>query len=283
MDRLFCKQRADFSRSLRHVVWLGTLVGALGLLSACQTATVAKTKSTSLSASTPTSAATPATKVGDASAVQLKIVSADDASAAQNFVVKNDQPLRAFTVMEKIVEKQKFMSMFASQFSAFLGRDALTRELANAGWHPRPLDSTIAVSNFVAADAMEEIAAAAKSYRVVILDESHNSQQERVFGHLLAQALRANGYTHMGYEALSPGTAKDVNKNGPSLVTAFYAADPVYADFVRQAKVMGYEIFDYEPKQERTLDQATQRREREAGQAANIKKVFDTNQKIPQM
>ena len=40
---------------------------------------------------------------------------------------------------------------------------------------------------------------------------------------------------------------------------------------------MGYEIFDYDPKQERTLDQATQRREREAGQAANIKKVFDAN------
>ena len=190
MNRLFCKQRAECSRSLRHVVWLGTLVGALGLLSACQAASVAKIKPTSLSASTSASKTTPTAKVDDASAAQLKNVSADDASAAQNFVVKNDQPLRAFTVMEKIVEKQKFMSMFASQFSAFLGRDALTRELANAGWHPRPLDSTIAVSNFVAADAMEEIAAAAKSYRVVILDESHNSQQERVFAHLLAQALR---------------------------------------------------------------------------------------------
>ena len=238
MHGLFYKQRADFFKSLRHVVWRGTFVGALGLLGACQTASVAQTKPTPLSASTSASTTTPTVKVDDANAVQVKIVSAEDASAAQNFVVKNDQPLRAFTVMEKIVEKQKFMSMFASQFSTFLGRDALTRELANAGWRSRPLDSTIVVSNFVATDAVEEIAAVAKLYRVVILGESHNSQQERVFGHLLAQALRANGYTHMGYEALSPDTAKDVNKNGPSLVTAFYAADPVYADFVRQAKVM---------------------------------------------
>ena len=249
---------------------------AIAALAGCQTTiTPASTPTSQASTQTPVQPSKPDAPVDP----QRAIVNVEDAAAARRAVVKNDQPLRAFAIMEKVVSKQKLMAMYASQFSAFLGRDALTRELANAGGRPSAPAKLTNVSDLTAVDAIQEIVAASKSYRVVILSEEHNSQQERVFAHLLAKALKTAGFTHLGAEAIWPKGIEDLKKNGPSSTSGFYTFDPVFADFLRQAKAMKYDLFAYEQREEQNVkgDDIANGLARERAQAENIKQILDAN------
>lgn len=209
----------------------------------------------------------------------LKTVeTSNDANAAMNALLNDDQPLRAFSIMEKVIIEQKFMVQLAAQYSAFLGRESLTRKLANARTPKRESDKTISVAELTAVDAIHEVTAAATPFRVVIINESHTDQRQRAFAHMLAKALRTAGFTHLGFEAIATGLGAGVNKNGPVLKTAFYGADPLFADFMRNGVAIGYTVFDYEPAYDSSkLENAARLVAREKGQAANIKKVLDAN------
>jgi hypothetical protein len=205
-----------------------------------------------------------------------RINSLKEADLARNALLKQDQPLRAFSIMERISSEQKFLTPLAAQYSAFVGRESITRKMANAGTPKRVPDKSIAVSDLIAADAIQEIVAASRAYSVVIIHDEHTNQRERVFAHLLAKALRKNGFTLLGIEALASGRGTEVNKIGLLLGNGFYTADPVFADFVRDGVAQGYTIFDYEPTEDfSALDYTGQMVAREKGQAANIKKVLD--------
>lgn len=212
-------------------------------------------------------------------AALTKLNRSNDFATAQNALLKQDQPLRAMAIMEKLGAEQKFMVPVAAQFSAFLGRESLTRKMANLVYSPKQVpDKTIVLSDLVATDAIQAIVAVAATYRVVIINEGHSDQRQRAFAHLLMRALKPQGFTHLGFEAINPGRGDVVNKNGPTLSTAFYTADPVFADFLRNGVALGYTVFDYEPGDDfSALDNAARLSAREKGEAANIKKILDAN------
>lgn len=81
----------------------------------------------------------------------------EDFATARETLVKLDQPLRAFSMMEKLAKRQKFMSPVAAQFAAFLGRDALVRELAEAGRPPFKPDGTVVLADLQAMDALAKL------------------------------------------------------------------------------------------------------------------------------
>ena len=167
--------------------------------------------------------------------MMLERTKADDISSV-NKMAMDDQPLRAFAMLEGILRKQPFLSGYAAQISAFLGRDNATRALSDLQRKPYTADKSVIVAELSTRNAIEEIVAASKNYRVVIINEGHANQRERVFSHLLAKALKPAGSTHLGFEALSSGGETSIPQDGPTRDTTFYPIDPVFSDYIRQAK-----------------------------------------------
>lgn len=204
----------------------------------------------------------------------------EDNSTAINLLSKQDLPLRAVSIIEKLVAQNKIPAQYAAQFVAMLGVESAADKLHFTGmlpWRPAALDT----AGMEAMDAIKEIVAAAKTHRVVIINESHWHQRHRAFAQSLAKELRSIGYTHLGLEALLPGTGAQVRLNGPKVGVSFYGMDPFFADFIRQATVMGYEVFDYEqrPDQEAAAgtDRAGELTARESAEAKNISAVLNAN------
>jgi hypothetical protein len=128
--------------------------------------------------------------------------------------------------------------------------------------------------------AIAEIVARAKRTRVVILDEDHLVPQDRAFGLEVARALRPLGYKFLAVETLTREKDDAValakmqaiaNDGYVRRSSGYYINDPVFADFLRQALAIGYQLVSYESAgftDETTEDGATVRREQE--QAENI-------------
>ncbi len=206
------------------------------------------------------------------------IAKAEDIGAVFK-IARDDQPLRALVLLEKILKKQPYLSATGAQVSAFLGRDNDTRSMFDSPLQPRAANKKLVLSELIAHDAIAQIVEASKNVRVIIIGEGHASQGERVFSHLLAKALKPVGFTHIGYEALQEGDENSIPQNGPTRDVGFYTLDPIMADYMRNAKKLGYEIFGYEPDSDETanLDQKQRDNARELGQARNIKRMLDSN------
>jgi hypothetical protein len=141
-------------------------------------------------------------------------------------------------------------------------------------------DQIAALEAAQARPAIAEIVARAKRTRVVILDEDHLSPRDRAFGLEVARALRPLGYTVLAAEALtrdkddavSLAKMKQLSKDGYVRRTSgYYLNDPVFADFFRQAMLMGYRPVSYESAgftDEKSEEARSARREQE--QAENI-------------
>lgn len=106
-------------------------------------------------------------------------------------------------------------------------------------------------------DALEAIVERARETSIVILNEAHDSPRDRAFALEVARALRPLGYSVLAAETFI--NVRDGDSAPPSAGvgalakdgfvrrdTGFYTADPVYADFVRQALGLGYRPVAYE-------------------------------------
>jgi hypothetical protein len=100
-----------------------------------------------------------------------------------------------------------------------------------------------------AKDAITTIVKASEGRRVVILNEVHSMPQNRAFAVQLALELRKAGFTYLACETFGPSVA---STNYPSVQTGYYTNEPVFADFVRQALKVGYQLVPYEQE---TFDQ----------------------------
>lgn len=94
-------------------------------------------------------------------------------------------------------------------------------------------------------NAIQAIIELAKTERVVILNEAHDSPQHRAFGQLLALELRKSGFTHLGVETLS-GKPGEVHFDYPTLQTGSYSSEPIFGDFLRQSSRAGFKMIAYE-------------------------------------
>jgi hypothetical protein len=204
----------------------------------------------------------------------------EDIPAAVDYLVKKDLPLRAASIVEKLVAEKKAPAQFAAQYVAMLGIESATDKLHFTGMKPRGAAS-VDVSALRAFDAIDEIIALAKQRRIVVINESHWHQRHRAFGHLLAKELSTIGFTHLGVEGIFPGKGQDVLRHGPQVGMGFYPMDPFFADFIRQTQAMGYSVFEYEQRPDQTPVGETDRDKlldaREPMQAENIVQVLKAN------
>jgi len=121
-------------------------------------------------------------------------------------------------------------------------------DMLGAGWSDR-------ISRASSRDALAEIVRRARTTRIVILNEAHNSPRDRAFALEVARALRPLGYSVLAVEAIRnyPVTgeplsgAERLRQDGfARLNTGDYTRDPVFAGFLRGAMALGYEPVAYE-------------------------------------
>lgn len=144
-------------------------------------------------------------------------------------------------------------------------------------------------------NALDEIEKLADQYQAVFVNEAHHVPQHRAFTHQLLQKLYDKGYRYFAAETLMPEDTSIIKKK--NLLTA-YINEPEYADLIRAAVKIGYQIIPYEQVMERSFpdheegeeveeepmnimefdEEEQQKRvaQREIAQATNLKqKIFD--------
>jgi hypothetical protein len=151
------------------------------------------------------------------------------------------------------------------------------------GAPPLSPDDAKRLSAAESVDALASIRSAGLKTRIVILNEAHHSPRDRAFALEVARTLRPLGYTILAAEAFSnPDAAKDspvdrMARDGyPRLDSGHYTNDPVFADFVRQALVLGFRPAAYEQKRSQSVPGGGIAA-REQAQAENIAKLMAAN------
>lgn len=164
------------------------------------------------------------------------------------------------------------------QWAALLGDEAVA--LADAG---RP-GGAFDLEGARAEDAIAAIVRASAGRRVVMLNEAHVASRHRLFLARVCRALRAEGFTHLAAETFQnndwAGPPRvETLKAGAALSPdqGYYIADPVFAEAMREALALGYQLAAYEERQDQTLagespEAAVPRREQ--AQAENLAKLL---------
>jgi 16S rRNA U1498 N3-methylase RsmE len=111
----------------------------------------------------------------------------------------------------------------------------------------------------------------AKKNQVVIINEAHHNSFHRVFTKSLLKKLFENGFTNLGFEALSHKDSLVNNRKYPIQKTGQYITEPQFGNLVREALEIGYTLFPYETK---ISGSGIESREKE--QAKYIQKVIQS-------
>lgn len=116
-----------------------------------------------------------------------------------------------------------------------------------------------ALDGFRPVNAVEYVARAADTARVVMINEAHHVPQHRAFTRSLLAALHAKGFRYFAAEALSESDTALNTRGYPIPRSGGYLAEPVFGDLVRTALQLGYRVVPYEsrnPRADRDLTQA---------------------------
>ncbi len=146
--------------------------------------------------------------------------------------------------------------MFANwtQVESFIAGETPTDSGATPSWQVSEGDIA-AIGRATAHDALDEIAKRARDTRIVIVNEDHSVPRSRVFALQVARRLRPLGYDVLALETLTnDADPQERERMQTRLVTdgfvrrstGTYTADPVFADYLRQALRLGYRPVAYE-------------------------------------
>jgi hypothetical protein len=204
-----------------------------------------------------------------------------DFLTAFSLINKLDRPLAGLALMAKLVESKQLDSSTFAQFYAITGDERGVYELTEKDTDSNPTPAKD-MTAFMQRDAIDVIVSMARDRRLVILNESHHNPRHRAFALALAIRLREVGFTHFGAETFASNFAETMKDGAPKLKTGTYTLEPVFGDLVRQIAKSGYQLFDYEQRENQQpkgrVDRSAGISAREQAQAENIKKVFDATQ-----
>lgn len=120
-----------------------------------------------------------------------------------------------------------------------------------------------------AEDALTAILREAATRQIVILNEAHHVPMHRAFSMRLARELRKLGFEYLACETFRPGS--DPNAGTIDQASGAYTQDPVFAEFVREARRDGWKLVVYESgAPDPAASRAEGIRQREQGQARNL-------------
>lgn len=136
--------------------------------------------------------------------------------------------------------------------------------LSNAGFYYESLKQEADISdpaspelltlrNKTIVNAREFILKKAMEYRILLINESHNRPQHRLFTKSLLQGLYKEGYNVLLVEGISRKNGME-NDNYPISSDGFYLSEPSYAAMLRYARKIGFEICAYDYGKTRWAD-----------------------------
>ncbi len=123
-------------------------------------------------------------------------------------------------------------------------------------------DDSLNFERLIARDAKEYIVQRAKNEQMIIVNEAHHNPMHRAFTASLLQGLYNAGYRYFGIEALAD-TLINIRRF-PVLQSGYYTKEPQFANLIRDALDIGFELFGYEASPDKNG------KEREIEQAQNI-------------
>ncbi|HEX5443435.1 MAG TPA: hypothetical protein VFW87_06390 [Pirellulales bacterium] len=136
-------------------------------------------------------------------------------------------------------------------------------------------------AEYEACDAVESILELADRHQVLMINEAHHVPLHRAFTLQLLEALYKKGFRYFAAETLTAKDSELQTRGYPTVKSGGYLREPVYADLVRTALRLGYNVVPYEHERgmpEPVIDEdpfadeglLDAQNAREAGQAKNL-------------
>lgn len=196
---------------------------------------------------------------------------------------ERNSPLKALATFESLTRSGWMHTSVLAQFHS-IGGDLIGAEaLAHAAraQDVAPPIAALDCALYESMPAIESIVDLAQNRSAIMINESHHVPLHRAFSTSLIAELRDIGFTHFGAETFVENLYDHFEDGGaPSTEMGLYSVEPIFGDLVRRAIALGFVLFSYEQKAQQQFpgqDRLLARAVREQSQAANIKKIFDTD------
>lgn len=136
-----------------------------------------------------------------------------------------------------------------------------------------PLISEDLIENLSAISAVDKIQAMSEETQIVMINEAHHIALHRTLTASLLQKLWSSGYRYLAIETLSKRDV-DINIRGYAIErSGTYSNEPVYAEMIRTAKKLGYQIIAYD-------DSGSEREKKAAENIFNATFSINKNAKV---
>ena len=187
------------------------------------------------------------------------------------------EPLAEFRLLASECADAPLYNQHRAQLESFVGnhREALDYWDRNYSRRSReaatPAGQQDASLRLKAKNAISYIVDRSTDHQMVIVNERHHVSSDRLFTLALLEPLAELGFRYLAVEAVWPGA--DINQRGyPTGNTGYYINDVVYAEMLRAALSLGYEIvwYEIEKHQKNTPDSRSQQARRDYWQARNL-------------
>ncbi len=169
--------------------------------------------------------------------------------------------------------RSAFVQFLGTQQS-FLGRYSEALTIFDDGRGYNTSNTSADLSEYEALDAVETLLELADRHRVIMINEAHHVPLHRAFTIRLLAGLYKKGFRYFAAEALTTADAALATHSYPTLRSGYYLHEPLYADLIRIALRLGYQVVPYEFDAGATNgadDLIASQNAREESQARNLK------------
>ena len=184
-------------------------------------------------------------------------------------------PLERFRQMEPACRgtaNERLYRTYRGQLESYVLNNAQALKQFDPDDPKNEQESELLLSGTRSLAAAPYIVKRAARHQIVIINERHHATSDRLLTLSLLRPLFAQGFRVLAVEAVWPGG--DLNDRGYATAeTGYYVNDVVFAEMIRQALALGYEVVAYEHERDEQLpidasmnDQQT----RDLWQAKNI-------------
>ncbi len=186
-------------------------------------------------------------------------------------------PLQDFRLRESECQATRLYSQHRAQLESFVGNhgEALRFWDKNHFGFPenqgRQAAQPVTSQEITSENAISLIVRRSSDHQMVIVNERHHVSSDRLLTLALLEPLSRQGFRYLAVEAAWPGD--DINQSGyPTKNTGYYINDVVYAELLRAALSLGYEIvwYEIEEHQKSLPDSRNEQARRDYWQARNL-------------
>lgn len=186
-------------------------------------------------------------------------------------------PLKHYRSLERECGHLAAYRQLRAQLESFAGNHAQALYYWDRDYSRRSDDAEEAdpaqgaVPEIKTANAIAHILERSSDHQMIMVNERHHVSRDRLLTLSLLGPLYRQGFRYLAVEAIWPGD--DINLRGyPTNNSGYYVRDVVFAEMLRHALALGYEIVGYEIRdnQKNTADSRSEQARRDYWQARNL-------------